>query len=125
MGKKQRQASGRKGDNYLDYVPVREDAYRWEEDTSGIVTIYVENTGFWNQLFQKLLSKPKVSQIHLEQLGSFIWPRIDGTKTIYQIGQEVKEQFGEEAEPLYPRLSKYMKMLQEYGFIRYRSKRKE
>ena len=40
-------------------------------------------------------------------------------KTIYEIGQEVGAHFGDEAEPLYPRLTKYTKMLYSYGFIEY------
>ncbi|MCR5543048.1 MAG: PqqD family protein, partial [Eubacterium sp.] len=37
-------------------------------------------------------------------MGSFIWPLIDGKTSIYNIGEAVKEHFGEEEEPLYPRL---------------------
>ena len=55
----------------------------------------------------------------MSRLGSFIFPLIDGKKSVYDIGQKVKAQFGEEAEPLYPRLTKYMKMLHDYGFVEY------
>ena len=103
--------------NYLDFVYERSDKYRWEKDDEGNVTIFIENRGAFNRIAQKLLKKPKVSQLHLEEMGSFIWPLIDGERNVYDIGQLVKEHFGEEAEPLYPRLAKYMKMLDEYGFI--------
>ncbi|MBO6114984.1 MAG: PqqD family protein [Lachnospiraceae bacterium] len=109
----------KKSDNYMDYIPKHSPKYEWEKDKDGNVTILIENKGFFNRLFQKLLGKPKVSKLHLEKMGSFIWPNIDGYKNIYEIGQEVKEEFKEEAEPLYPRLVKYMKMLYDYGFIEY------
>lgn len=106
-------------DNYLDYVPIISDKHKWEADEEGDVTIYIENKGVFNWLAQKLLKKPKVSQLHLEKFGSFIFPLIDGKTSIYEIGQKVGERFGDEAEPLYPRLAEYFKMLQSYGFIEY------
>ena len=109
-----------KSDNYLDFIPVRSDKYKWDTDEDGNVTIFVENKGIFNRLAQVLLKKPKVSQIHLEEFGSFIYPCIDGNASIYEIGQKVKEHFMEKAEPLYPRLIQYFKMLYDYGFIEYK-----
>ena len=105
--------------NYLDFIPVISDKNTWNSDEEGNVTVFIENKGFFKKLTQILLHKPKVSQIHLEKFGSFLFPLIDGKKTIYEIGQEVHEHFGDEAEPLYPRLTQYMKMLNEYGFTDY------
>lgn len=51
-------------------------------------------------------------------MGSFIWPLIDGDTTVYDIGQKVAEHFGPDAEPLYERLSVYMKQLENCEFIK-------
>ncbi|MBO4592548.1 MAG: PqqD family protein [Eubacterium sp.] len=109
-----------KSDNYLDFIPVRSDKHKWEADEDGNVTIFVENKGLFNKLAQLLLKKPKVSQIHLEEFGSFIFPLIDGNDSIYEIGQKVTQHFAEKADPLYPRLIQYFKMLNDYGFIEYK-----
>ena len=111
-------------DNYLDYVPVILDKHKWESDDEGSITIFIENKGIFNSLAQKLLKKPKVSQIHLEKFGSFIFPLIDGKASIYEIGQKVGAHFGDDAEPLYPRLTKYIKMLNDYGLIEVKPGRK-
>ena len=108
-----------KTENYLDYIPVISDKHKWESDEEGNVTIFVENKGVFNRLAQLILKKAKVSQVHLERFGSFIFPLIDGKESVYDIGLKVKEEFGEEAEPLYPRLTKYIKMLHDYGFVEY------
>lgn len=50
--------------------------------------------------------------------GGFIWPLIDGEKSIYDIAQLVKEQFGEKADPLYPRVVKYFQILESYDFVK-------
>ena len=113
MSKKKKE----KSENYLDFIPVRSDKYKWEADEDGNVTIFVENKGVFNRLAQVLLKKPKVSQIHLQGIGNFIWPLIDGKTSIYELGISIKEHFGDEAEPLYERLAEYMRILERYGFI--------
>lgn len=109
--------SNEASDNYLDYIPEHNDKFKWDIDEEGKVTIFVENKGFFNKIFQALLKKPKVSQIHLDEMGNFIWPLIDGKKTIYDISVYVKEEFGDKAEPLYNRLIQYMYNLESYEFI--------
>jgi hypothetical protein len=45
---------------------------------------------------------------------------MDGKRTVYDISQLVKEEFGEKAEPLYNRLVQYVRNLESYGFIKLR-----
>lgn len=107
----------RNKDNYLDYIPVKNSKYNWQQSDNGDITIFVENRGVFHWFAQTLLKKPRISQIHLEEFGSFLWPRIDGEQSIFELGKEVHEAFGSKAEPLYPRLIQYMKNLEDYGFI--------
>ena len=104
-------------ENYLDKIPVMNEKLSYKVDDDGIVTLAQENTGVMNHIAQKLFRKPKISYIHLDELGSFIWQLIDGETTILAMGDPVKEQFGEKAEPLYPRLAKYISILESYGFV--------
>lgn len=104
-------------ENYLEKVPAYKQGLNWSCDQNGIVTLEMENTGFANRLAQKLLKKPKISYIHLEQFGSFVWMAIDGKRDIIAIGELVREHFGDKAEPLYERLSQYIKTLHSNGFI--------
>ena len=103
--------------NYLDFIPVLSEHFHSETDEAGAVTIFVENKGLFHKLAQKFLHKPAISQIHLDEMGSFIWSLIDGNTTIYNIAQKVKEHFGDDAEPLYNRLVQYIRNLESYGFI--------
>lgn len=104
-------------ENYLDIVFQQNNRFHVEESEDGQITIFVENKGAFNRIAQLLFKKPKVSQIHLEEFGNFIWKQIDGKLTVYEISQKVHEHFGEKAEPLIPRLVQYFKMLENYGFI--------
>ena len=98
-------------ENYLDKVPYIPENFKWEKSDDGSVTLYIENKGLFNKIAQKLFKKPKFTQIHLDETGSFVWPLIDGEKSIYELGKEVKEHFGDKAEPLYETLAKYFHIL--------------
>lgn len=102
-------------ENYLEYIPVIVAEYETGDD--GSITVLQENKGIMKWLTQKLIKKPRVSKIHLDKMGNFIWPLMNGENSILDIANAVKEQFGDEAEPLYDRLVKYIKTLESYGFI--------
>lgn len=104
--------------NYLDMIPSHTDKCGWTCDENNIVTLDIENKGAFNFIAQKLLGKPRVSHIHLDELGSCVYRNIDGVKSIYEIGLAVKEEQGEKAEPLYERLSDFIKQLEALGFVK-------
>ena len=105
------------GENYLARKPQRSPALQWETDENGAVTLLIENKGVFNRVAQKLFKKPKISYVHLDETGSFVWPLLDGEKDITAIGVLVNQHFGEKAHPLYERLAKYFQILESYGFI--------
>ena len=103
--------------NFLENKPKKNPDINWTVK-DGKVTLEIENKGFFNRIAQKIFKKPKISYIHLDETGSFIWPLIDGETDITDLGKRLKENFGEKAEPLYERLSKYIKILESYGFVK-------
>ena len=109
----------RLNENYLERVPVRGD-FKWSSDDENKVTLEIENNGFFNRIAQKFFKKPKISYVHLDEMGSFVWPLIDGEKDIIEIGRFVEEHFGEKANPLYERLANYFRILESYGFIKWK-----
>ncbi|WP_101698555.1 PqqD family protein [Clostridium minihomine] len=113
----------RKRENYLDFVPVINPRNTWDEKKS-IVTIHMVNRGFAHTIAQKLFRSPRVSHIALDQYGSFLWKKIDGVRTVGDLANEMKAQFGDKAEPLYDRLIHYMKILHNNRFILYQGKDK-
>lgn len=110
-----------KKENYLERIPVHADSILWKKENTGQVTLNMENKGVFNWFAQKLLKRPKTSHIHLDSMGSFVWPLIDGKKDIYHISELVKERFGEEANPLYERLIKFFEILLSYEFIYFKN----
>ena len=109
-------------ENYLEQIPMRPETISWSTDEKGIVTLDIENTGVMNRIAQKLFRKPKVTHVHLDETGSFVWPLLDGEKNIMERGEIGKGRFGEKAEPLYPRLAKYFQILDSYHFLKWKNK---
>ena len=107
-------------ENYLEKVPVRPENIAWKQDENGIVTLEIKNKGIANRIAQKLLKKPKISYIHLDENGSFVWQIMDGEKNIVELGKEVKAKFGEKSNPLYERLAKFFQILDSYGFVHWK-----
>ena len=60
--------------------------------------------------------------IELEQMGSYVWQEMDGQKTVYELACMEREKFGDRAEPACERLSSYLKILRECGYICYVNK---
>ncbi|MBE6688724.1 MAG: PqqD family protein [Ruminococcaceae bacterium] len=109
-----------KSENYLDRIPCRNPAIGWKCDGEGKVTLEIENKGIFNRIAQKFFRKPRISYVHLDENGSFVWPLIDGEKDIAALGIEVKNHFGDAAEPLYERLAKFFQILSSYGFVTFK-----
>lgn len=107
----------KKSINYLDLIPVHKEQIRWSFNDKNQVTLEIDNTGFFNKTAQKFFKKPKTSYVHLDEMGSFVWPLIDGEKSIEILSLLVKNEFREKAEPLYERLIKYFEILKSYEFI--------
>lgn len=107
-------------ENYLERIPFPNAELKWSWDENGNVVFNIENTGIFNRIAQRLLKKPKVSFVHLDENGSFVWSLLDGKKNIIEIGRLVDEQFGEAAHPLYERLAKFFRILDSYGFVEWR-----
>ena len=113
----------KKADNFLDYIPKHNSLYEDRTNEKGMIEVGMLNRGLFNRIAQILFKRPKISWIELEGMGSFIWNQIDGKRNVYEIGKLVKEKYGQEAEPLYERLSTYIKTLHNSCFIVYENKK--
>ena len=119
MAKKQKRE-----DNLALKTPVRSSSITWDADEGGIVTIHVENRGIMKRITQLLLKKPRVSHIHLDEIGSYVWLAIDGESTVGEIAVPFEEHFGERVHPTYERLGQYFSILVSYGFVVWKDQNK-
>lgn len=106
-----------KDDNFLDLIPVRTGSQDWETDENGMVQIIIPRDKVLDKMVRVFFKTPKTMTISLDAHGSAVWTAIDGQNTVYDIGSILEERFGDDAQPLYERLSKYINILRNNKFI--------
>jgi len=58
-------------ENYLDYIPKKNEEYTWSLNEKKLVVVDIPNKGLHNRIAQKFFHKPKVSHIELDAYGTF------------------------------------------------------
>jgi len=105
--------------NFLDIKP--EQAIDFIKRNNGLITILKPK--FKNRLLTRYLL-PRMKQpnfkINLDEVGSFVWKLCDGNTTVYEIGTEMQQHFGEKINPVYERLTMFLRQLHQNKFIEYR-----
>lgn len=107
-----------KSKNIFDLTYYRNPDLKWHVLEDGIVELELEHKGPFAFIAQKVFRRPRISYIKLDALGSFVWSELESTHDIQTLSVAVHERFGEEAEPLLPRLGQFFNLLERYGFIR-------
>lgn len=96
--------------NLLDLIPHR--LVEWEEISENKIDLILPKfKSRWLQNWIKRLGKSPVVRIHLDDFGSHVWQSCDGTNTVFDIGQKLKTTFGESVEPVYERLTAFIRLL--------------
>ena len=102
--------------NYLDFVPVKNPDIEYHTDDSGIVTLLIEWKGFYHRIAQKFFHRPRISEIRLDDYGSFVWLSIDGVKDVHQVSLELDARFPGMEKAL-SRLIKFLEILRDSHLI--------
>jgi len=104
--------------NILDMIPLR--SYEWEEKGE---TISVKVPKFRSKLGQKfcsLIKKKRTYRVNLDEYGSYVWKLCDGRRTVREIGNSLKEKFGEDLEPVYERVAELFNIMEANKLISYK-----
>ncbi len=104
--------------NLLDLIPKKILNDEINEDGN----IIVLKPKFRNKFMKKFVG-PKLKspfyKVKLDEFGSFVWRQVDGKLTVEEIGIELKNNYKENIEPVYERLSVFIQSLERYRFIEY------
>jgi len=106
-----------KDDNFLEFIPKRNEKFDFEILDNGIVKIIIDRNTILDKVVRFIFKTPDKFELELDEIGSFIWKNIDGMKTIEEISNLLKNEFDKKVEPLYQRLSEYIVILRNNKFI--------
>ncbi|MBW2277637.1 MAG: PqqD family protein [Deltaproteobacteria bacterium] len=107
--------------NYLDYVPRR--SIDHEEGDDGKLVLL--RPKFMSGPLAKLL-QPRITDKHLkvklDDLGTATWRAIDGKRNVGQIADLLFEEFGDQIEPRYDRMSRFIDSLAKSKMVTFESR---
>ena len=108
--------------NYLDFVPIKNPDIEYQTGDNGKVTVFIEWKGFYHRIAQKFFHRPRVSDIQLDDYGSFVWLAIDDNKDVHQLSKELDARFPNMEKSL-TRLIKFLEILRDNHLIRWKGEK--
>ncbi|TAK53319.1 MAG: PqqD family protein [Bacteroidetes bacterium] len=102
--------------NLLELKPKRN--LQWEHEGNDIVVLLVPKfrKGLLATWLQPKLPKPYI-KVKLDEIGSYFWNLCDGNTTVLDISEKMKTKFGEEFDPKYERVGKFVTQLSHDKFL--------
>ena len=107
--------------NLLDLIP--HPCVEWETNSDDKIDLLVPKfRHFLIERWIKRLGKSTVFRIHLDEFGSYAWVQCNGRQTVFQIGNELKARYGSRIDPVFDRLSAFIRILIQNKLISLESK---
>lgn len=92
-------------EDILNIVYDKKPEIKYEVDDDNIVTILIPQEHKIQKAFRKLKANiPEYRRLKFDEKTSFIFLQLDGNKTVKVLGELLKEEYGDDVEPLYERL---------------------
>lgn len=101
--------------NVIEMIPAHNVLFELKDEIVVILAPKFKNKFFVKYIMSRM--KQPHYRIHLDAFGSRAWNLINGEKTVFEIGAELKAEFGERIDPVYERLGLFINMLAQRKFI--------
>jgi len=106
------------GVNLLGLAPRR--IAEWEEAGCKVVLLRPEPTSVgFRGLMDRFFHKMSAHRIRLDEVGSFAWTHLDGERTVAEVGELMRGEFGERVDPVEERLGHMVWVMRKEGFLAY------
>jgi len=109
-----------RGANLLDVIPQRTRGSRDEENGTVTVLIPRFGAGRVGSVLERLLRSAPIT-LHLDEMGTAVWRLCDGRRSVYEIGDCLKTEFGDRIDPVYERLGAFLHQMRRAGIIEWRT----
>ncbi|WP_255298253.1 PqqD family peptide modification chaperone [Brevibacillus dissolubilis] len=102
--------------NLLTMIPSIREGLQLDISGEGAALV-IPRTSWLERLSVKYMKQPAAIRIKLDALGEAVLSQCDGQRTVEDIAVHLRQTFGEAAEPLYPRLVKFLEIVEANGWI--------
>jgi hypothetical protein len=104
--------------NLLELRPIR--AEPWEEDSGRIVIVRSRPTGRdRRKLGEWLRFWLSSGRIRLDELGGRVWLLLDGQRSVGEVADQLRKEFGDEVEPAEERAGEMVRRLHSEELVVY------
>jgi len=104
--------------NLLELIPVAN--FPAKRTVEGVLRVEVPKfKGEIGRRFCAMFKLGEIIAVKLDEMGSFIYERCDGCRTVSHLLQEARDEFGDGIEPALPRLQTFLRSLEKNGLIRF------
>ena len=104
--------------NLLALKPVR--LAEWKEKGDRVVVVRPRPRGPMPRvLFERFLYLLAAQRLRLDPMGSASWLLLDGERSVAQVAELLREQFGEDIEPVEERLGHLVRVFRREGLVAY------
>ncbi|MGA1793760.1 MAG: PqqD family protein [Thermoplasmatota archaeon] len=100
-------------ENLLDKVIIKAEGVRADGEFL-LVPLYTSDRGKRIARFLRLKTNRRIK---LDRYGWGVWKLIDGKRDVREIGRKLSSRFGNDVDPLYPRLAKFLAYIQNLDLI--------
>jgi len=104
--------------NLLDMKPVR--MAEWEEKGERVVVVRPKPSGGGLRvLLDRFFYSLSARKLRLDEIGSAGWRLLDGKRTVAEIADELRREFGERVEPAEERLGHLVRVFRQEDLVAY------
>jgi len=70
------------------------------------------------RLLERWLRVPRMVRVELDEYGAAVWRAMRNEAPVRQLGEALRQEFGDDAEPLWERLGEFLAMAERGGLLR-------
>lgn len=105
--------------NLLHMVPLLKEGLTIEQGNDFVI-VFVPRQSWIERQAVRFLNQPAMIKVKLDDLGAAVAMRCDGQHSISDIAMSLQVEFGEAAEPLIPRLVKFVELMEVNQWIEWK-----
>jgi hypothetical protein len=106
----------RKAANLMEMSPLLRETVRLEPHGE-TYTLVIPRTSWLEKMSIRFFRQPAAIRMELDLLGNTVLKHCDGNYTVQQIADMLASRFGKEAEPVVPRLVKFLQIVEMNGWL--------
>ncbi|GAA4720317.1 PqqD family protein [Brevibacillus fulvus] len=114
----------RKRANLLQMTPILKEHVRLHT-TGDKHLLLIPRTSWLERFSIRYMQQPKMIQIELDPLGNTVLQCCTGAHTVSEIAEILVNRFGQEAEPVIPRLVKFLQTVEFNGWLNWQHEQYE